>query len=141
MSTENVWRWYGAMGVEPESFQYSADSREAILADLRAMADGETFTICEARKGSMRPWLPNANELISEMFERANDDGAFGEDGDGEILGDEAKITAAEQELDVFLAGWFELHRAIFPTPWLFAEVRSTETFNPPEPAAEGGAS
>lgn len=119
------WKWYASRDEENYTVGHE-DSREAVIAAGRVDFDGDAFHILEARKGTMRQWLPSGSDITDQMFERASDDGAFGEDY-GEPLGSLEAQKAADDDLDAVLAAWFERHAAIFPTPWAFAESRNAE--------------
>lgn len=121
------WKWYAGPGRSPEIFGVVEDTREAVIASARrdyGTQDG--FTICEARKGTMKPYLPTAESIIETLCENADDNSAFGEDS----AFDSWKGTAAaEEDLNATLAAWFDRHVASFPEPWVFAETRNEEFF------------
>lgn len=120
------WKWYA--GRDNENYTVGPeDTRKAVIAAGRQDFDGEAFHIIEARKGTMRPWLPSASDIVEQMFDRAYEDGAFGDDY-GEPYGPLEAQKAADDDLDALLAAWYERHADVFPTPWMFAESRNAET-------------
>jgi len=120
---EPVWQWYA--GGDGESYPVGPeDSREAIIEAGRENYGEDAFYIIEAAKGSMEQYLPSAGDIIEQMCERADDNGAFGEDY-CEITTDTKEVEA---KLDAVLKGWFDRHSIIFPTPWAFDSTRNAET-------------
>ena len=125
------WEWYAGPGCEPENYGLVEGTRDDAIAAARIDFD-DGFTICEARKGTMKRCLPSAERIIEGMIESADDDGLFGDDSAGDHWRDTGK---AEAELDALLKVWFDRNARQFPRPWQFAEARNEEYF-PPEPAA-----
>lgn len=127
MPKEQPFLWYAGEGQQPEDYRLGPyDTREQAITDAREYYAGQTFTIIEARKGEFSP--PSADDLMGEWIERwANDD--MWRDDYPEFAGPLEAIKAAEVDLDALLAGWFERHRAVMPSPWSFADSRNAETF------------
>jgi hypothetical protein len=123
---EPVWQWYYGQSDEAYTGGPCADRQEAVESGEHEF-DGEPFFIIEAAKGSMMKFLPSAERIIDDTLERADDDDAFG-DNYAERARD---ATAAEADLDALLKGWFERHKAIWPTPWAFAATRNSEEITP----------
>lgn len=121
------WGWYAARGDTAEACTIGPyDSREQVIATGRQDFDGDAFTIIEARKGTLRQYMPDADRIIEIMLEQADDDGAFGDDGyAGDNIND---TTAAEADLNSALKDWFARHEGVFGKPWVFSETRNEET-------------
>lgn len=119
---EPTWQWYA--GHDGETYSLGPEpTRDAILSVGRDDYGGDAFYIVEATKGTMQEYLPSATDVIEMMQERADNDGAFGDDY-CEITG---SVKAAEADLDQLLRDWYARHAAIFPTPWKFASSRNEE--------------
>lgn len=127
------WEWYAGPGCEPENYQLVEGSRDDVIAAARIDFD-DGFTICEARKGTLKRSLPSAERIIEGMIESADDDGLFGEDSAGDHWRDTGN---AEAELDALLKAWFDRNARQFPRPWQFAASRNEEYFAPEPVAAD----
>ena len=130
-------KWYFGSGEEPEHYTLAGTAtREETIAEGTAYYDGETFSIIEGAKGTMKSFVPCVDRIIDMMIESADDDGAFGEDGFDDMRGTPEAIKAAEHDLEAVMREWFDRHAAIFPEPWSFARTRSEEVIVGEDPDA-----
>lgn len=129
MPGETEWGWYAGRHVEPENYSLGPfETRDDAIAEARSDfgSDGDGFTVIEACKGEFAP--PSAKRLMEEMLERWGDDD-MGREDYPDFEGTAEAVTAAESDLDVVLAAWFERHKAIMPSPWCFDSSRHEEYF------------
>lgn len=127
MAREYPFLWYFGCGSEPEHYYGGFATRDEAIAAGHRDHDPDVFSIVEAQKGEFA--MIGGEDLVEQLLERWGDDD-LGADDYPELEGTAEERSAAVDELDALLEGWFEKHRRIMPIPWSFAATRNNETFN-----------
>jgi hypothetical protein len=120
--TQHTWQWWHSHD-GGERYHGPCASREDAISDGRDYADGESFIICEATKGSLRAFI---SERVGEWLDENNEE--LG-DPDGDPIS--ANITTAQWQdlqtrLDATALEWIKAHnldRHVFT----FDETRNEE--------------
>ncbi len=123
VTTADGWEWYWSL--DEENYKGPEATRENAIEMGREDADGAPFFIMEACKGNLTG--PSADTIIGNWIENELDNGTWGDDGDGDMLGTPEEQKAATAELDALLDAWWAKHANLFPGPWVFNGTRNAE--------------
>lgn len=102
MSDDDNIRWGHSMDRESEGWSGSFLTREDAVMDGRAAYSGEDFYVCSGQALRTTDLMPDADEIVELMAERAADEC-------GEVTDNFPSVTeAARVVLDTLLAQWAE---------------------------------
>ncbi len=122
MTNEPQWQWWHSHD-GGESYWGPCDSREDAITAGRDEADGESFIICEATKGTLRAFI---GARVGEWLDDNNEDMG---DPEGDPVS--ANITTAQWEdlqsrLDATALEWIKTHN-LDRHVWAFDDTRNEE--------------
>lgn len=121
MTKAKDWQWWHSHN-GGEEYYGPCDTREDAIAEGRDQADGESFIICEARKGGLRDFI---NGRVSEWLDDRNDDQGPPDEAISERITDaqwkdlDARLTEAAKQ-------WADANN-IHDRVWAFAATRNDE--------------